>query len=128
VLATYGAQGESLVPPHTRGGVSFSLMHSIRHIIRSHLSQEMKVQNAVDDVASAVHQPLPGGARNGGGGAGLAGAWAGRGPGAIRRAHAMAGGDAAERWTISTIKLKMGSMSQVRVIENLSFLAVHAYA
>jgi hypothetical protein len=29
---------------------------------------------------------------------------------------------------ISTIKLEMGSMSQVRVIENLSFLAVHAYA
>jgi WD40 repeat protein len=38
-------------------------MDSARHVIGYHLTQETKVQNACDDVVSAIHPSLPDGAR-----------------------------------------------------------------
>ena len=43
----HGGQGESLVPPHTRGSVSLSLLPDIaRHVMGCHSTQDARVQNA----------------------------------------------------------------------------------
>jgi hypothetical protein len=37
----------------------WGLMDSARHVIGCHLTQETRVQNEFDDLASTIHQPLP---------------------------------------------------------------------
>jgi hypothetical protein len=41
------------------GSFMYGLMDSARHVTGCHLSLEIKVQNAFDDAASTIHQPLP---------------------------------------------------------------------
>jgi hypothetical protein len=52
-------------PGHQRAGCSHcgrqGLMDSARHVIGCHSTQETRVQNACDDVASTIHQSLAGG-------------------------------------------------------------------